>query len=274
MANLRIVRENLAKTATLTATSEAGSLVIENVQDDRKSVVWRSTANTAQTITVTFSEAEFVDCVVLPFCSLTSQATMQVKLYTNAADVTAVYDSGAVLCCENVSLDVFNWGAEPLGVNAYSVGAYAYGRVYTDNHPVEKVEIIINDANNPNAYIEAGGLIVGSYDEFEYNPGYGSGISPFNTDKTQRTNSGDLIITQGNTARKLALKMDWLKATDRDIVYNMLMTSTNPVFLSLFPESADATLEQQGQLYGRVANSGYRATFYANYATNINIEEI
>ena len=45
--NVRIIYDNAADRATITASSTAGVLVASNMQDDRKSVVWRSTSTSA-----------------------------------------------------------------------------------------------------------------------------------------------------------------------------------------------------------------------------------
>ena len=216
MSNLRIINQNSAKLATLTASTEAGTLVVENLQDDRKGVVWRSTANTATTITAEWTDAQFVNAVILPFCNLTSTATMQVELFTNVADVTPVYDSGAVACCGHSSFDVFDWGGAPLGVNAFSVGGGTYARVYTDIHVVKKVIITIVDTGNSSAYIESGCLVIGKYWSPTTNAAYGANISISSTNKIERSHAGDSILTQGTLHKSLDFNLEWLDAVDRD----------------------------------------------------------
>ena len=279
MNKLRIVRENLVKTAaTLTADTEAGSLVVENMQDDRKSVIWRSTAKTA-TITVTWSLSQFVNCVILPFCSLKSEATMRVRLYSTG-DVLE-YDSTATICCAYSTFEVFNWGSEPLGVNAYTVGGGTYARVYCDetqynNGNIVKVVIDLDDdnASQANSYLESGCLVIGEYYEFNYNPNYGANIKAKFSDKEERSQAGDLITIQGNLTKSLNFNLGWINAQGRDQVANMFKQSTTPIFISMFPEDSDITREQDGQIYGKIQSSGYNHSFYNNYATTIPVKEI
>ena len=279
MPNLRILRENLAKTtATLTADTESGSLVAANMQDDKKSVVWRSTAKTA-TITATWTSSQFVNCVIIPFCSLRSEATMRVRLYSTG-DVLE-YDSTATICCGYANFDIFNWGSEPLGVNAYTVGGGTYARVYCDetqynNGNIVKVVIDLDDdnASQPNSYLEAGCLVIGEYYEFTYNPNYGVNVKAMYSDKEERSQAGDLITTSGNLNKSLNFNLGWIDAQGRDQVANMFKQSTTPIFISLYPEDTDNTREQDGQIYGKIQNNGYGHTFYNNYATTVPVKEI
>jgi len=274
MANLRIINTNLAKTATLTATTSAGSLVASNMQTDIKSQIWRSTANTGQTITATLTAQEFVNAVVLPFCSLTSQATMQIKLYTNAVDTTPVLDTGAVLCCENVAFDVFDWGNAPLGVNAYSISGDTYARVYFTTNLCAKIEVIINDSTNANAYIDIGCLVIGNYWQPEYNISYGATINPTDTSISTRVESGDNILTAGTKSRALNMNIEWLTPTNRDSSYNLLMQTKAPVFVSMYPEVTDSSLEQQGQIYGYCNDTRIGNAFYNTHNTSLTVEEL
>ena len=81
-SQIRILNNNAADRATLSASTTAGSLVVANLKTDYKSDVYRSTGTTA-TITATWTSNETIGVVVLPFCNLTATATIRVKLYTN-----------------------------------------------------------------------------------------------------------------------------------------------------------------------------------------------
>lgn len=56
MANLRIIYDNAADRATLTASTTAGALAATNLQRDEKAAIWRSTDTTA-TLTATWATA-------------------------------------------------------------------------------------------------------------------------------------------------------------------------------------------------------------------------
>lgn len=84
MANLRIIYNNAGDRATLSSSSAAGALVVDNLKSDLKSVVWRSStaaAGAAPTarIDAAWSGAETIAGVALAYCNLTTQASMRVR---------------------------------------------------------------------------------------------------------------------------------------------------------------------------------------------------
>jgi len=88
MSNMRIVYDNAADRATVTASSTAGALVVANLLTDRKSDVWRATGPAAS-IYAAWPAAETIQAVALPFCNLSPTATMRVRV-TNEPPATNV----------------------------------------------------------------------------------------------------------------------------------------------------------------------------------------
>ena len=88
MSNMRIVYDNAADRATVTASSTAGALVVANLLTDRKSDVWRATGPAAS-IYAAWPAAEAIQAVALPFCNLSPAATMRVRV-TNELPATNV----------------------------------------------------------------------------------------------------------------------------------------------------------------------------------------
>lgn len=87
MPNFRILHDNAADRATLTASSAASTaLGAANLRTDRKGEVWRSTG-TAAALNLAWAASEQVGCVALPFCNLTPAATVRVRA-TNEASAT------------------------------------------------------------------------------------------------------------------------------------------------------------------------------------------
>jgi len=87
--NMRVVADNAADRATLTASSSAGALVQANLLTDTKSDVWRASGTSAR-LTLIWVGAETIGCVALPFCNLSPTATMRVRV-TNEAQVTNLF---------------------------------------------------------------------------------------------------------------------------------------------------------------------------------------
>ena len=76
MPNLRLIYDNVASSATLTASTTAGTLAASNMLTDVKSVVHRSTG-TSVTYTMTWTANQTVGGVALPATNLTSTATIR-----------------------------------------------------------------------------------------------------------------------------------------------------------------------------------------------------
>src|SRR5438874_12331165 len=105
MPNIRVIYNNAADRATLTADTTAGSLAVTNLLSDIKSAVWRAT-KTSGTITATWTKAEPIGGVILPFCNLSSEALVRVRGYANVNDTTPLFDTGNIQACPSLPLGI------------------------------------------------------------------------------------------------------------------------------------------------------------------------
>lgn len=276
MTNLRIIHHNAADQAALTASSQSGSLSVANLSTDIKSEVWRSTGTHA-TLRAVFPAAALIGAVAFPFCNLSSAATLRVRGYALAADAVPAFDTGALQACAHQPLGAWDWGLEPLGVNAFSYGGGAYGRAWFAPAWVEKLEIDIDDALNPAGYIEASRLVAGTYWSPEINADYGASLTADDASQHYRSEGGDLLTNIGPRSRKLALSLNAMSPPDRSKLMAILRGNgkSRPVFISLFPESDDPLLEQDHQVYGKLPDAAAVATpQFERYSTSITVEEI
>lgn len=281
MPNLRILYDNRAdEAATLAADTTSGSLAAANLLTDIKNEVHRSTATTVR-YTLTFDALEVFNMAALAFCNLTSTATMRARVYTNTADVvdtdTPAGDSGAVLCCAYQPFGLWDWGMMPLGVNAFSYGGFAYGRVYFDAVNGRKLVLDVSDVDNTAGYIEAARLIAGVYWSPEYNASHGASLLPKSNTQHRRTDAGDLRTERRPVSRSVRLDLAMLRsATDRARVYDLLRGNgmTQPVFLSLYPQHSDPSLEQSHQVWGKLHDSAMANPAHGVFTAPLEIEEI
>lgn len=276
MNNLRIIYDNAADRAVLTASSQAGVLGPANLQREGKSSVLRS-VGTSLTITATWAAPEIVGGVALPFCNLAPQASLRVRGYVEPDDAAPAFDSGTILACEYARLGMWNWGALPLGVNAFSYGGGTYGRCWFQMRSVKKLVIDVADPDNPAGYIELARLVAGAYWSPEQNASYGAGVTPGDTSSQYRNGAGEQKVERGASYRKLSLVLDHMTPLDRAELWRVVRGSglSRPLFVSLYPEDHDVELEHAHQVYGRLANLAAITTpAFQAYATNIEIEEI
>lgn len=277
MNRLRILYNNIADQASsLVASSTAGSLAASNLLTDIKSQIWRSTSTTA-TLTVQWSTGRMLGLVALPFCNFTSAATIRVQVYAEPTDVTPVLDTGAQLAAPYTPLGLWNWGYLPLGVNAYSYAGAAYAVIWFTITTGKKVVVTLEDATNAAGYLEASRLVMGSYWQAEVNPDWGASVNIADRTENFRNDAGDLLSDRGSIHKSVVLPLSQMTQTDRAAVFNLLRGNglSRPLFVSVFPEDTNTQLEQEHQVYGKLAKgSSIASANYAQFATNLEIEEL
>ena len=284
MPNLRIIYDNAADRAVLTASSQAGALGPANLQRDSKNAVLRS-ASTLQQITATWPIAETLSCVALTPTNLTSGAFIRVRVWSTPGAGVPVFDSGFNYACAPAPLGTFPLGVLPLGHNAYQwggVNTWARGGgaaavLWFPRVRGRQMLIDIVDAQNPQAYVEAGRLIVGDYWDPEYNADYGAALQVQDSSERYRTGAGSLKTQRGTVSSKLSLQLSHLGAADRARFMRILRENgaARPLLVSLFPEHADPLLEQDHMVYGLPTNLGAVSTpYYETYAVPLEIEGI
>lgn len=273
MSNLRIVYDNAAKRATLTASSTAGALGAANLLTDKKSDVWRATGTTA-TLTATWTAAETISCAALAFCNLSPTATMRVQLYDATTGGNLLLDvTGSA--CPAPAIALTGWTAAQ-AASAYAHGGGAMGRIWFAATPgVKRMVITITDAANLLGYIEAACLVAGKY----WSPQYNASDAPLTyTDSSAhfRTGAGDLMTDAGTVHNRVPIEFSLMPPADRAVMANMLRNSrANPVFVSVFPDSPDLELERDYTVYGKRTEDSEIALAYASaYGTTVQIESI
>lgn len=276
MPNLRILYDNVVdRAASLAADSTAvgGTLVASNLQTDIKTDIHRSNAATTVVYTLTWSAAQTFNMAALAFANLTAAATIKAQVFTNTGDVSPALDTGAVVACGYTPY--LPQGAA-IGVNQFPYGGFTYGRVYFAATPGKKLVITVADAGNAAGYIEAGRLIAGQYWSPAYNAGYGPQLSLATNTQSKRDGAGNLRAEIRPKSRGLRVNLERLvSAADRDTIYSILRgNGALPVFFSLYPENADAALEQEHQIWGRLKDSSISLPSVGLFTAPLEIEEI
>lgn len=275
--NLRIIYNNLANGATITASPTAlGATSIANLQSDSKSLVYRASGTTA-TITTTLTAASTVGAVVIPFTNLTSTATINVTLQTTAGG--ALTATGAVSACPYQGLGGAPWGTIPSTSNGYAYGGGTYARVwFTPVANVGRLIIVITDTANTSGFIELSRLIIGNYWSPTYNTEYGLSNSIKDLSAHQRTEAGEMISNRGIRYSGLSFNLNYMPPADRQTWYGILKNGglTNPLLISIFPDnSADWAKERDYMVYGKLVQfSDIVHPIYNSYNTQVEIEEI
>ena len=284
MPNLRIIHDNAADRAVLTAASQAGTLGPANLQRDAKGAVLRAT-DVGQTIIATWPTQEVISCVALIFTNMNSSARMRVRGYGQPGDAAPVIDTGVMMPCPEAPLGISAFGFLPLGWNAYKWGGVkTWGRgggsdgvAWFEPVSVRQMVIDVSSIDNPDGYLEISRLVAGNYWSPEHNAEYGASLQLQDTSEAYRTAAGTAKTAVGTTSDKLSISLAHLAAPDRARLMRILRESSTvrPLLFSLFPENPDPVLEQDHMIYGRVTNLDAVSTpYYETYSAPLQIEGI
>ena len=267
--NLRIIYKNLVDTATVTASTTAGVTSVANLKLDTKSLVWRSTSNTA-TLTVALAASSTIGGIVLPFTNLTSTASINITLSNG-------YTTGEVLCSPYSGTELWDPNSIPVGTSAYSYGGGTCARVwFPKQSDITSITITISDT--PLSYIEVSRLIVGNYWSPTYNTSYGLSTQVQDLSTNQRNEAGDLITNRGTISSSMSFDFSYLNSADRVQLISLLKNNGmyRPIFVSLFPDNLDDWTKEQGhQIYGKLSQlSAITHPVMGLYSSSISIEEV
>lgn len=271
MPNLRLIYSNEADSATITASTTAGSLVASNMQNDYKGKVHRSTG-TSVTYTCTWASAKSIGGVALPATNLTGSSTIRVRLYSTGGTVL-IADSGTLYACPGSSIELWNWNM-PLNANAFIFGGASKTAVWFESHySADKIVIDLVDSTNSAGYIDCSRIVAGAYWEPTYNISNGLNVSVSDTSETNRNDSGDLLSVRGSIYDYLEFDFDVLLETDKTNLMQILRkvgTSKN-ILISVFP-SANSIMEQTHIIYGKRNNNSISTKLYGIYSHSMQIE--
>lgn len=273
MPNLRILYDNAADSATVTASTTSGSLAAANLLTDYKNEVHRSTT-TVVSYTLTWASAKTVSAVILAFANYTTAATMRVRVYTLSGDSVPALDTGNRLCCPAARVGLYPMSGS--GANSYAYGWGAYARSYFTPTSGQKVVIDVTDSGNTAGYLEAGRLVVGAYWSPTFNASYGVKLQQKTGSEHKRTDAGDLRTEIRPVSREISLDLALMKATDRGTLDTILRSNgiVRPVFLSVYPEHSDTAQEAAYSVYGKLDEVTVNNHGYGLFSAPLKIQEV
>ena len=113
MSSLRILTDDAAASATITASTTAGALAATNVITNEPSEVWRATSTTAF-LTLTFPAARSIDSVVLGWTNIAPGAVVTVELFAADADTVPVAQATPPIHAplQDMPINVVAWFAQ------------------------------------------------------------------------------------------------------------------------------------------------------------------
>jgi hypothetical protein len=272
---MRIVHDNVFDRATVGTGATQGNYVSANLKNDIKSLTWRS-GNTASYIYSLLPSVETISAVILPFCNLSPTAQVRIEIYASLENSSRVYDSGYLTACAATRIRPKGL-TEAQAAGAYELGGGASVAFYFPPKLAKTFTIHIQDPDNLAGSIEVSRVIAGTYFEPQFGASYGLASTPVDSTKNTRSRAGDLISDAGTTSRKLSFTLGNLKPQDRAEIAKILLENgiRNPLWISLFPQSADLNLERDHQCYGKLTQSSAITLPFCNtFSAQVEIESV
>lgn len=273
MPNLRVIYDNVADKASVAASSTAGGLSASNLLTDTKVAVHRSTG-TSVTYTLTWASNQTLGAVALPATNLSSTASVLVRLFSDSAGANLLLDSGSRAACPASNLGLHGW-ATP-NANAFAHGGASKVAVWLEFQPtnVRRCEITVTDPDNAAGYIDCSRIVAGPFWQSPRNPDYGVRAGFADLTKTQRTDSGDLLIQRGAQYQTLSLSVKDLDEPARAELAKVLRSAGTHrlMFYSVLPEHDVTEVEQDLMVYGRRNASPFTFDFFNSHSTEFEIE--
>jgi hypothetical protein len=223
MANLRIAPINFHDDSTVTSANENTALPATNTQTVTRGLVYRSTNATTpfDAIKGTFAVARRVNCFAL-FRHNLYGANVQLRLYSDAAWTTQVYDSTA-LASATLIVGAYDWGYTPGGTNTQFdplISEVAFSHFFTEQ-TIRSYKVTVSGTLGA-AYAEIGRAFLGRYLEMTYNPAPGLGLGWDTNDSQVRTLGGSLPSSARARWRTLNADLSWVAEAQRPTLLDMM----------------------------------------------------
>lgn len=271
MSNLRIVYNNIADRATLSASTTSGALGVSNLKTEIKGQVHRSTG-TSVTITATWDSNQAVGCVAIPAINLSSSATVQVLLYSDTAATVQIFSSGTL---SPIPVRTYSNWPQGIDVNSFYYDGVVKLVTWITSKPtnVRACKIILTDASNTKGYIDSARLVIGDYWSPTYNFQSGVTYEAVDNSTVSRTEAGDMLANRRYQYDKLTFNFAILPETDKASLSRILKdvgTSKN-FLLSLVPEYTDKETVQDYTIYGKREASSYTQNYHKYFDQQLTI---
>lgn len=265
---LRIIYNNLADSATVTASTTASGFIADNMKNTLKTSVHRSTANTVA-YTLTWATAQSVNAVALPATNLQAGATIKVELYSLSADVAPVFTSATYTACAERTTTLYNKTTTPTYVDFGFGGATKTSVWLTTAYSVQKVVITVTNAQP----IDCARIIVGKYWESSRQVSNGIELGFTDSSEITTTRSGNTYEDRKPISETMSFELGLLSDTDRKQLQALMRSwgSSALIYYCIFPDNTNPELTQSYSIYGRSNNNSLQYQLFSLYNTSLEI---
>jgi hypothetical protein len=266
MSNVRFVFRNLADAATITASSTAGALSVNNLKSELKGLAHRSTS-TLVTYSLVWESDQVIGAVAIPACNLTNSATVTVTILDSMDSVIHTVTQAACPGSLNTS--------DAITANQFSYGKASKVVVWLPKVAgVRKLDISIDDAANPAGFIDSARLVVGDYWQPVFGAGYSAEYVSEDLSQSQRTDAGDLLTSRKPVIERITFSLNAMNPSDRAHLTELVRSCGvyKNFLVSLAASDSDSAVSHDCLVYGKRQNSAIRFETYQAYSSQFTIE--
>jgi hypothetical protein len=273
MANLRIIYNNVADSAIITASTTASGSAA-NMQNEQKTSAHRSSSTSTVTYTLTWSTAQNINCVALPATNLVDGDLITVKLYETstgdaAGPIAQVIDQPA--CAGRVML-------LQKGNTTSTSADFAYGGAtktsiwFTQTYQAKALQITLT-RSSLSQQIDCARIICGQYWETSRQVTKGIDVGTEDQSEVITTRSGNTYVDRKTISDTLSFNLDYINDVDRKTFLQLLRSwgKTGLIYVCVFPDNTNKEYTQAYSIYGRLQNTSLRYEYLGYYNTSIQL---
>lgn len=250
MNPFRILPRNIGDSASLDSESPAllATLPATNLQTVPRGEVFRTNGLASQEIRFTWDSNQRANMVAIRGHNLTTGGTIRAQGYSDTSFSSALFDSTALAAISTAALSTID--ADTYRESEFrNLRNWAY--YFTEVSTLRGLKLTFEDAANPDGYMQASRLFVGSYFQATYDPPFaGAGMVPGTMTKGMRTDGGSHRVDRGEDYRVLTMSLDFIAASEvkEFLAIARYLNTHRDFWFSLYPGEADAQeLYHQGQ---------------------------
>jgi len=273
MANLRIIYNNVADSAIITASTTASGLAT-NMQNTQKTSVHRSTSTSTVTYTLIWSTAQTINCVALPATNLVDGDLITVKLYetstTDAAGpIAQLIDQQA--CAGRVML-LQNGNTTSTSADFGYGGATKTSVWFTQTYQAKALEITLTRSSLVQQ-IDCARIICSKYWETSRQVTKGIDVGTEDQSEVITTRSGNTYVDRKTISDTLSFNLDYINDVDRKTFLQLLRSwgKNALIYVCVFPDNTNKEYTQAYSIYGRLQNTSLRYEYLGYYNTSIQL---
>lgn len=268
MPNLRIIYNNIADVADISANTTASGFSVQNLKNTQKTSVHRTTGNTA-VYTLTWNTAQNFSCLALPATNLVDGSTIKLELFAEIVDTLPIYQTVPLQACKNREIVLFNGSTTPnytdFGFGGDTKTSIWLSRAYS----VKKAIITIVSASP----IDCARIVCGTYWESSRQVSNGISLGYEDTSSIITTRSGNTYVDRKPITQNMQFNLQYISDVDRAGLLKLMRSwgSSGLLYICVFPDNNNPEITQAYSIYGRSQTNSLQYQFHSLYNTDITI---